>query len=215
MWMAAKLKPKKNLKLMMPDGNTVWLIVGNSVTGKHSWSGEVGGLAMYDQTIPAQMVETHYKKWKQEESLSFAKEDNPRHLYLFNEGQGGIVKDHCKEKQDLRIPNHFKILKKQFLVPPWTRFKANKSFFSDFFVNMLGFVPLGFILVIVLSWNEKFSGQQIVVAVVVLCFGLSLFIEVAQAWLPSWSSDLLDLVLNTVGGWLGALLGGITDNEMR
>ena len=36
-----------------------------------------------------------------------------------------------------------------------------------------------------------------------LCFMLSLIIELSQAWIPSRSSQVLDLLLNTLGGAVG------------
>jgi glycopeptide antibiotics resistance protein len=39
-----------------------------------------------------------------------------------------------------------------------------------------------------------------------LCFLLSLAIELAQAWIPSRSSQMLDLMLNTLGGATGVAL---------
>jgi len=53
----------------------------------------------------------------------------------------------------------------------------------------------------------KFPIYFILIAV---CAGflLSLFIEVAQAWLPSRSSDAFDLILNTTGALFGSMLFG-------
>jgi len=41
---------------------------------------------------------------------------------------------------------------------------------------------------------------------VILCFAVSLAIEIVQAWVPSRSSDSIDLMLNTLGGFSGAMM---------
>jgi VanZ family protein len=200
------VKTNIGLKLNLPDGKAVWLIIGNSIYGKHAWSGKVGGLALYDQPISAQKAKAHFEKWRQTGSLSFAIKDRPRHLYLFDEKKGDIVTDYGESKQNLQIPRRFKILKKQFLAAPWAIPKINKNILSDFTINLFGFVPLGFVLANVLSSTNKSSGKQVLFYVIVLGFGVSLFIEITQAWLPSRSSNLHDLVLNTLGTWIGAII---------
>jgi glycopeptide antibiotics resistance protein len=42
-----------------------------------------------------------------------------------------------------------------------------------------------------------------------VCGAISLTIELAQAWIPSRSSQMLDLILNTLGGGIGVLLHGL------
>jgi glycopeptide antibiotics resistance protein len=39
-----------------------------------------------------------------------------------------------------------------------------------------------------------------------LCFAISLSIEIVQAWLPSRSSQTLDVILNTTGALIGAMI---------
>lgn len=70
----------------------------------------------------------------------------------------------------------------------------------DVVLNLALFVPLGIAL---RSWNIRVP-QCIVVA-----FATSLFVEVAQATIVAGRDpSLSDLVTNTAGGFLGALLGG-------
>jgi glycopeptide antibiotics resistance protein len=44
-----------------------------------------------------------------------------------------------------------------------------------------------------------------VVLTVIAGFLLSLFIELAQVWIPTRVSQMADLGLNTAGAWVGAL----------
>jgi glycopeptide antibiotics resistance protein len=61
--------------------------------------------------------------------------------------------------------------------------------FSAYVLRLRGKFPVNYILIAV------FAG-----------FLLSLMIEILQAWLPSRSSDVFDLVLNTTGAFLGAVI---------
>jgi VanZ family protein len=200
------IKTNPGLKLQIPPGPSVWLTLGDSVYAKHSWSGNMFGLAIYDQTISAQKAQTHFQRWKAEESLLFAKVENPVHLYLFDENQGQIIIDHGKGNQDLELPARIRVLKKQLLSLPWKHFKPDRHLFSDIIINLLGFVPLGFVLSLVLGGSIKLSDAMALMTTIAVCLVFSLSIEIAQAWLPSRSSSLLDWVLNMSGGGLGALI---------
>jgi len=77
---------------------------------------------------------------------------------------------------------------------------------DDIAVNILGFMPFGFI---VYSYRRLAKpggrGRNLVWAV---CAGatISLAIELTQAWLPNRTSSINDLFTNTLGTFLGALL---------
>ena len=71
---------------------------------------------------------------------------------------------------------------------------------SDWVVNFLGFLPLGGLLV--LMWR-RFT----VVGAVFLCLLVSLFLEAGQFFVAGRDPHLCDLLMNTLGGLAGALLG--------
>ena len=200
------VKTNPELNLQMPPGPSVWLTLGDSVYSKHSWSGDMLGLAIFNKTISAQDAETHFQRWKTDGNFLSAKVENPLHLYLFDEERGQIVYDHGHGNQDLEIPIRMRVLKKQILSRPWNHFKPNRFFISDIFINLLGFVPLGFVLSIVLRGSGRLSSTDVLMATVAMCFVFSLSIEIAQAWLPSRISSLLDWVLNTLGAWFGSFI---------
>ena len=57
----------KDWQLTVPNqGNQLRLILGNSVTGKGSWTGEIYGLAVYGSTLPPETVKKHHDKWLQD-----------------------------------------------------------------------------------------------------------------------------------------------------
>jgi glycopeptide antibiotics resistance protein len=90
---------------------------------------------------------------------------------------------------------------------PWHRTTFDTGFFSDVIVNLIGLVPLGFLLGVYLSAGTGGRNYRPIVIATLYCFLLSLLIESAQVWMPSRSSQLLDLILNTVGGAAGGMMG--------
>lgn len=85
---------------------------------------------------------------------------------------------------------------------PWARYASR----SDMLLNLLIYAPLG--LLLMRLTRDRGRPLRRLAAVTLSCATLSLILETAQAFLPSRSSSLLDVVLNTVSGLGGALLGG-------
>jgi hypothetical protein len=197
---------KKDLALKIPNSGKTRLLLGNSIYGKQSWQGEVYGLAFYGYTLTAQDIKRHFNQWFQDRSFSFAKKDKPIALYLFDEKAGVRAIDHAGGKLHLEIPLKMRIFKKKILSPAWSEFKFNRSMNEDNIINLLGFIPFGFILAATLM---RFGGtleKHYFLITVSFCFTVSLIIEIVQAWLPSRSSSILDLIFNTLGALIGAII---------
>ena len=103
------------------------------------------------------------------------------------------------------MPKRLKILKRKILAAPWRGVKFNRSFAQDVFINIVGFMPLGFLLNAIFLRFKRIIRNHDVFFTVFICFVLSLLIEITQAWIPSRSSDMLDLILNTAGASLGVI----------
>ena len=77
---------------------------------------------------------------------------------------------------------------------------------QDMVLNLLGFMPLGFLLCATVIRSGKAFERRYWWIAFGLAFIFSLSLEIAQAWIPSRDSSLLDLMLNTLGaaagGWL-------------
>jgi glycopeptide antibiotics resistance protein len=77
---------------------------------------------------------------------------------------------------------------------------------SDCIINLFGFIPFGFVFsTLLFRLRSKFPIHFILLAGGA-GFLLSLSIEILQAWLPSRDSSAFDLLLNTAGALLGAIL---------
>ncbi len=103
------IRVKKDLTLRIPHGDNARLILGNSAYGKHSWRGDVYGLAFYRHILTAQDAARHFNRWSKDQNFSFAKNDRPFVLYLFDEKGGERVLDHAGGNHHLRIPIRIQI----------------------------------------------------------------------------------------------------------
>ena len=197
------IRTENDLSLSIPYGENARLTLGNSVYGRHSWQGEIYGLAVYRHTLTAMDVALHFNKWSKIQNFSFAGKDRPFVLYLFDEKEGTRAFDQAGGDHHLEISAPMQILKRKILAPPWHGFEFNRSLIQDIIVNLVGFIPLGFIFT---ATFLKAGSKHSILITVALCFTISLFIEIIQAWMPSRNSDLLDLILNTLGALIGAVI---------
>jgi hypothetical protein len=202
------IEERPDLILDIPKENTLRVTLGNSVHGNASWRGEVYGLALYGDRLVPETIQAHFNAWSNNKIFPFAKEESPILSFPFNERHGTETIDYVTGTQKLNMPTRFHILEKRFLSLTWQDFKANKSFFQDFVINLLGFIPLTFVLCALFIQSGGVLQKKAMLFSVALCFLTSLFIEIAQAWIPSRSSQSLDLMLNTVGALIGARTAG-------
>lgn len=101
-------------------------------------------------------------------------------------------------------PKRVKDLDPGVLRFPSFRSISRDSMFADVFFNFIGFIPLGFLLL----FNGHRAGRtpRGILLALGVSFLFSLSIEIAQIWIPGRDSSMLDLILNTSGGLVGALL---------
>ena len=197
---------KKDLTLKIPNGSKTRLLIGNSVYGKHSWQGDVYGLAFYGYILTGQDIKLHFNRWFQDKNFSYAKKDKPLALYFFDEKGGVRAIDHAGGNHHLEIPSRMQILKKKILSLALSGFNFNRSTIEDNIINLLGFIPFGFILSATLMKLGGTFNKHYFFITVSFCFSVSLIIEVVQAWFPSRASSMLDLILNTLGALIGAIM---------
>lgn len=187
------------------------LILANS-TIDDSWSGQILQLAIYDGPLTSMQILEHYKvpTLRQERGQ---KEEGLAALYPFDERFGTVVHNRIGSGADIDIPQRYLVLHPGFLTPLWnqqsyyaTRPWVRGGFWKDIAVNVGGFVPLGFLFLAYFSMIKQ--TPRATITVVFLGFAISLTIEVAQRFLPTRDSGMLDLVTNTLGTYLGVVLFG-------
>jgi hypothetical protein len=196
------VKEKADLTLNIPAKEATRLMLANSPYGQAFWKGEIYGLALYDHEISAGEMITRFELWKAEKPLSSANMSYPLILYDFENIEGNLVKDLSGNGVNLVIPNTAEPIQKKILSVQRNDFKLNMPFFLDVGLNFLGFVPLGFLFMMALPLESRSA----LLVTVLTCFLLSAGMEVAQAWMPSRSSSMFDLLMNSSGALSGAFL---------
>jgi glycopeptide antibiotics resistance protein len=190
------LGKQENCQLQLPDNRKrFYMTVGNSVYGNHGWKGDIINLAFYKKALKVQeMSDNPQVTTKNSNGL----------VLLFNfTDNSKRTKDLSQNQQQLIIPSRLAALEKRFLSLPSSRFIPSWLFLADALLNIAGFIPLGATLYIWLLHLQSLPKKCAIASTIVLCFLLSLGIETIQVWLPNRNSDLLDLILNTFGAYLG------------
>ncbi len=200
---------KKHLTLRFPGGDgRVRLVLGNSVYGNTSWEGDLYGFAIYPFPLSPDGVAAHYNAWRSLGDFSFAAAEGAVLAYRFDEAAGGRVLDSTGRGLHLEIPPRVTLLKRQVLTFPANEFSLRADFLQDVVVNFTGFVPFGF-LVASLLFRLQGRRRRAVAVAVAAGVAVSLGIEIGQSWMPSRSSSLLDLAMNTAGTGAGAAVFGL------
>jgi VanZ family protein len=182
------------------------LIFGTSPFEKQTWHGEWRGLAIYGEELSPGDVLAHYQKWMEGRQTELAKELVPTALYDFYEGTGDTIHDLAGAAPDLFIPKHYSVPHKAILQWPWDEYRPNRAYVADIAVNIAGFVPLGFLLSAFL-WSTTRSQRPVLTAILIGAL-ISLTIELLQAYIPQRSSGMTDVITNTLGTAIGAILCG-------
>lgn len=105
-------------------------------------------------------------------------------------GRDSVQKDYAYNLELFKEIRRFYIYRNQIGI---------KAFLLNVVGNVVGFMPCGFFLPIVSRRGRKWYNA------ILLCFALSLCIEVTQLVFKVGSFDVDDLLLNTLGGAMGYL----------
>ncbi len=180
------------------------LVLGTSPVDNDNWTGRLLGLAIYNQALLPAQVLRHYQSWTQKGRPAIEDGDHNRAVYLFTERTGRIAHDSGSAGINLTIPEEYVILDEKFLEPFWQEFSLRWSYWKSAFINVVGFIPLGFFFCAYLTAAGK-TGRPGLVTIVVGTT-VSLTIEVLQSYLPTRDSGTTDLITNTMGTVLGVIL---------
>ena len=191
------------------------IILGNSPTGKNVWTGNLFGLAIYNQSLKADQVFQHYQTWLYDGSPSTSEKEGLVSLYLFDEHHGPLVHSRLGLKHHLLIPTTFQVFQKTILVSPSRYYRLTLSYLKDILINIIGFIPFGFFFSSYLYNIKHFSRRRIYFITILLWGIISLIIELLQVYIPSRSSSLTDLICNILGTILGVILFHLTHQALH
>lgn len=179
------------------------LVMGSSPVTYDTWRGKWFGLAIFGRELTAAQVSEHYQAWLNGRPEG-VKGDQPAALYTFAERSGSFAYNQVSSAPNLAIPASYSVPYKPFLKSPWREFYPNQAYFRDAFVNIAGFVPLGFFFCMLFSSGE--ASQKAIIETIILGALFSLTIEVFQGLIPVRDSGTTDILTNTLGTALGAIL---------
>jgi len=180
------------------------IVIGTSPVDYEPWRGEVRGLAIYSKELTPAEVFTHYQDWTGVSELDPSRLNGATALYSFTERTGREIHDAVASGPDLEIPEHFAVPHKPRLASPRKEFQRSWGYGQDLLQNILGFVPLGFVVCAYLMATR--SRGKAILGTMLSLGALSFTIEVLQAFIPRRSSGMTDIITNTLGAAIGAVL---------
>jgi hypothetical protein len=186
------------------NGTLGHIVLGNSAGATNPWNGELYSLSLHCVTFCNERVLERYQIWKARSQLPI--DETTIASYTFDERSGKIARDRSGEFGNITIPALFSIPQKHVLSMAWEDFKLDKSYALDVVVNLFGFVPFGFFFTALLSSIGGSARRHRLIICILLGAGISLFFELTQAYIPTRSSQMSDLILNVLGTVGGAII---------
>ncbi len=181
------------------------LLLGNSLDATRSWSGDIFGIGLYARAFTGAEVERNYHWWKQGRGEKTPFASDAIAVYRFERQRGRIIQNIAGPPNPLYMPRHLRF-KDKFLGLPELPYRSAGSFIKDGLVNIVGFIPLSFFLLLWLRGFQFHTRSKVYVIAVISGFLVSLGIELIQGYMPCRDSSLVDLVNNTLGAILGVIL---------
>jgi VanZ family protein len=178
------------------------IVLGTSPVTYHPWLGELQGLAIYSKELTSAEAIRHYKEWI--DPSGHPDLDGSMARFTFAEAAGGEIHNEVASGPNLEIPARFSVPHKDLLRSAVKEFSADRMYIIDVLMNIAGFIPLGLIACACFGWTRG-RWQAILIATVV-CSILSFVIEVLQFYIPKRGSGTTDIITNTLGAALGAML---------
>ncbi len=183
------------------------IFMGNSPSNFQVWHGEIRGLAIYDQEISPADAAAHYADWSGASESPGAIPSDSSHVlarYDFRERSGSAIHSEIGSAPPIFIPAHFSVPRKPMLDSVLNEFDWSANYRIDVIQNIVGFMPLGFVLCGFFALSRS-RGQAILISTF-LGGLLSLTVESLQYYIPRRDSGWTDVITNTTGTLLGALI---------
>ncbi len=193
---------RADITLRLPtDGGPGRLVLGNSVYGNNPWSGKIAGFALHPVALDEETLQNHLESWRR--GHGFAGDDYSAAdvAYPLSEQTSRRALDRSSRGVDLQFPRE-----QTFIDPSLFASGTNAPRdLIDISLNLGGFIPLGFLLTALFGDVTRSTRLWVLGGALATGVALSGSIELAQAWIPSRSSTLQDLLLNVAGTGVGGV----------
>lgn len=188
------------LHLTLPAGPEPGrLTLGNTANASLPWRGVIRQFALTARPMTAAEIRSRAR------TVAGAPQPpaEPLLFYRVTQASGVTVSSHGSWPVPLVIPSRLYALGPRFLLGSLAAATPRKLLAVDSVVNFAGFMPFGAALALLLQ-AARHGRVRVVLVATLASLVFSFLIELAQAWMPPRDSSLRDLLLNTVGGGLGA-----------
>jgi len=190
------------------------LVIGNEVTGNRPWLGEIYYAAIYNQALDSREIKIRYETGITNTMCPDANQLNddtiPVICYPLKEKEGDKIVDAglSPYKFNLHIPERL-LEKNPILNTPWFKDLKYYLFTMRSLFNILGFIPLGFLLHRLMRAKFKFDFQTVSI-VLIIGLSISLGCEILQHFLPTRFSQITDVLTNFAGLSFGIIIDKLT-----
>jgi len=172
------------------------LVIGSDASGRSPWRGTIRTIAIFPKALPEHTVRG---------LPAGIAELSPLIYYPFKKnGRQNSEEQSMGTQAYLRIPPDFTPYRRAFLNFSFTELKRFPRDLTDIIINILGFIPLGFLLALQM-FRKDASAKRFFFIAVFIGFSISFAIETSQAFIFDRSSSLIDLCNNTLGSAVGVL----------
>ncbi len=182
------------------------VILGNELTGNRPWAGRLYLVALYNRVLNEKEITDNFNNVISNDHINSTGGREKRGLvglYLFSEGKGDVVYDqsHANKAGNLyktRLP------KTEFSIGAFKKPGTGKLDYWDIIINILGFLPMSFI--VYLNFSNKNHALNIYILSMIIGVVLSFSIEYLQQYSTSRCPTTTDIVLNFTGVLAGSVL---------
>jgi len=184
-----------------------YLVLGNEATGNRPWKGKILYFSIYNRALSEKEIQKNYRIGQVREGLlSNEKQPVSEGLvvrYSFEERNGREVVSHSAfTSLNLYIPETIQTYERTYLSLEAIKSLETPTFIRETLLNILAFIPLGFLFHARLRIHYGTSVQTSVIVVIVgilFTFG----IESLQYLSLTRYSSLIDMISNTMGIIIG------------
>lgn len=196
---------RQDAQFLVPEAELhARIVLANSPVVNDTWRGEIRGLALYGEMLGALVIRSDYQDWIHSGRPNPADHAGALAVYEFSRHKGRIIPNLAGSGPDLYAPPRYQVLHQALLQRPWNEYYPGRGYWKNVLYNIGGFVPLGFCLYscfFLVLRARRSLGYSIVLGAAV-----SLGVEVLQSFLPTRDSGMTDILTNTLGSAIGAVI---------
>jgi VanZ family protein len=180
------------------------MVMGTSDGYYEPWQGEVRGLSIYSQELTPRDALQDYSDWSNNGGMGIADLHGAIAHYAFMERAGRDIHNSVISGPNLEMPKMFEVPDKPFLSSPVKEFETSWDYVLHLVENIAGFLPLGLLGFVYFAGTR--SHWRAILYTIIAAAILSFTIEVLQVYIPQRDSDITDIITNTLGASIGAVL---------